>query len=289
MPTILITGTSSGIGKATAKYFASQNWNVIATMRKPELETELTQIPNILVLALDVTKFQSITEAIQTGINKFGSIQAIVNNAGFAVAGPFELATNEQISRQFETNVNGVFDCTRAILPHFRANKTGVIVNVSSMGGRTSFPYLSLYHGTKWAIDGFSESLSYELQPLGIKVKIIEPGAIKTDFYSRSLTSTIDTNLTQDLVQIPVQNLTQTSSQNPYLKTYIPYKKFMDNLGNNGESADFVAKTIYKSVTDKSNKLRYTVGKDAKIFLFLRWLLPNKFLFAFNHWILKKL
>ena len=275
MPTILITGTSTGIGKATAKYFANKGWNVVATMRKPDLETELTKISNITVLPLDVTDLDSIQKAIDLAIKQFGTIDAIVNNAGFAVSGPFETATQEQINKQFATNIYGVFDCTRAILPHFRSNKAGIIVNVTSMGGRFSFPYYSLYNTTKWAIDGFSESLQYELGQLNIKVKIIEPGAIKTDFYSRSQTSSINNSLND-------------SATNAYREEFAKIKIQFDKAGSSGSDADIVAKTIYKSVTDNTNKLRYTVGVDAKIILFLKWLLPNRLLFKYINFMLSK-
>ena len=180
--TILITGCSSGIGHSTATFFASNGWNVIATMRTLEKETQLNLIPNILVVKLDVTNIDSIKKAITDGVARFGRIDAIVNNAGFAVAGPFEPATTEQIKKQFETNVFGLMNCIREILPAFRSQKNGVIINIASMGGRISFPYFSLYHSTKWAVDGFCESLQYELASFGIKVKIIEPGAIKQIF-----------------------------------------------------------------------------------------------------------
>ena len=190
--TILITGCSSGIGLSTVQFFAKKGWNVIATMRSPEKETELNLLSNVLVCHLDVVDSDSIKKAIEAGIMKFGKIDVLVNNAGFAVGGPFETATEEQIRKQFETNVFGLMNCTRAILPHFRNNKSGMVINVASMGGRISFPYFSLYHATKWAVDGYSESLQYELQNFGIRVKIIEPGAIKTDFYSRSQISSLD-------------------------------------------------------------------------------------------------
>jgi NADP-dependent 3-hydroxy acid dehydrogenase YdfG len=276
MSTILITGSSTGIGKVTARYFASKGWNVIATMRKPEQETELNLLPNVLLLPLDVTDQKSIDQAIADGVLRFGKIDAIVNNAGFAVGGPFETATEEQIGKQFATNVGGIFACVRGILPHFRANNSGVIVNVASMGGRACFPYFSLYHSTKWAVDGFSESLWYEMRNLGIKVKIIEPGAIKTDFYGRSQTFSLDENKTDEVTMA-------------YKEDYLPIKKTFDQTGNGGANPEIVAKTIYRAVTDNSHKLRYTVGLDAKILLFLRWLLPNQLMFEVLNFATNKL
>ena len=170
--TALITGTSTGIGRATALYFQQRGWNVVATMRTPAKETELGQLPGVALIALDVTKPDSIRQGLQAAIAKFGKLDAVVNNAGYALNGPFEAYTQEQIRRQFETNVFGLMEVCRQVLPHFRQNKAGVLVNVASMGGRLTFPLYSSYHSTKWAVEGFSESLHYELRPLGIAVKI---------------------------------------------------------------------------------------------------------------------
>jgi NAD(P)-dependent dehydrogenase (short-subunit alcohol dehydrogenase family) len=185
--TVLITGSSTGIGKATAKHFRDQGWNVVATMRTPERETELKDAGNVMLARLDVTDADSIQAAIDAGLARFGRIDAVVNNAGYGLTGSFESMTLERIRRQFETNVFGLMEVTRRILPHFRAHKAGTVINVASMGGRLTFPFYSVYHATKWAVDGFSESLQFELRPLGIRVKIVEPGAIKTDFYDRSV------------------------------------------------------------------------------------------------------
>ncbi|WP_244228721.1 SDR family oxidoreductase [Mucilaginibacter endophyticus] len=185
--TILITGASSGIGAATAKLFQAKGWNVIATMRQPENQTELKATDNLLLTRLDVLDLESIQNAVNEGIKKFGKIDVLVNNAGYGAFGTLESFTREQIIRQFNTNVIGLLDVTKALLPHFRANKSGVIINISSIGGKMTFPLGTLYHGTKFAVEGISESLSYEVEEFGGKVKIIEPGAIATDFAGRSL------------------------------------------------------------------------------------------------------
>ena len=129
--TILITGTSSGLGKATACFFAHEGWNVVATMRRPEEERELVQLPNVLVTRLDVQDRMSIDMAIEAAIARFGRIDALVNNAGFGLFGLFEATPPEKIAEQFNINVFGVMDVTRAILPHFRQNKGGLILNIS--------------------------------------------------------------------------------------------------------------------------------------------------------------
>ena len=137
--TVLITGASTGIGRSTAMYFQEKGWNVIATMRTPEKEEELQKLTNVLVAKLDVTDLDSIDKAIQAGIEKFGRIDALVNNAGYGAYGPLEAFPRENIVRQFNTNVIGLLDVTRAILPHFRKNRNGIIVNISSIGGKMTF------------------------------------------------------------------------------------------------------------------------------------------------------
>ena len=180
MKTVLITGCSSGIGEATAKYFAAQGWSVAATMRNPAATESFKDVPNVKVVALDVTDKASVEKAVAETLSAFGQIDALVNNAGYGLFGPFELASDEAIARQFKTNVFGLFDVTRAVLPTMRAQHSGVIVNVSSIGGLTTFPMNSLYHATKFALVGFSESLSFELAPFGIQVKIVAPGGVAT-------------------------------------------------------------------------------------------------------------
>ncbi|MRT92886.1 SDR family oxidoreductase [Ancylomarina sp. 16SWW S1-10-2] len=243
--TILITGASSGIGKETAKYFHEKGWNVIATMRTPEKEDELTKLDNVLVSKLDVTDLESINNAISGGIEKFGKIDALVNNAGYAAYGPLEAFPREKIIRQFNTNVIGVLDVTRAILPHFRANKDGVIVNISSMGGKMTFPLGSLYHGTKFAIEGISESLHFELEPIGIKVKIVEPGVIATDFGGRSF------------------DFNNDPSMEEYQGTVDKLIKFQEHFLDAASEPIVVAEQIYAATTDGTNKIRYEAGQDA--------------------------
>ena len=167
MKTILITGASTGIGKATALHFQQNGWNVIATMRSPEKEQDLTSLDNVLVTRLDVLDLESINSAVDAGIEKFGKIDALLNNAGYGAYGPLEAIPRANMVRQFDTNVIGLLDVTRALIPHFRANKDGMVINVSSIGGKMTFPFGSLYHGTKFAVEGISEALSYEFETFG--------------------------------------------------------------------------------------------------------------------------
>lgn len=258
MKTILITGTSSGIGRATAKYFQQKGWNVAATMRKPEQEKELNKLANVKCLRLDVSDVNSIRQAIDDTIKAFGDIDVIVNNAGYAAVGPFEVATMDQIKRQFDTNVFGVMNVIKEILPYFRQRERGLIINISTIGGLMTFPIYSLYHGSKWAVEGFSESLQYELKQFNIRIKLIEPGGIKTDFYSRS----------SDFLQ------------NQNLKVYDSFvQKFFTNSMKAFKLADpiQVARTVYKAATDKSDRLRYLSGRDARSLIRIRRIVPFNF------------
>lgn len=254
--TVLITGTSSGIGRSTALYFASKGWNVAATMRTPEKEKELSKVDGIKLFKLDVTDPASIQSAIEESISVFGGIDVVVNNAGYGGVGVFEAASQEQIQRQFDTNVFGVMNVTRAILPYFRQKKSGTIINVTSVGGLITFPIYSVYHSTKWAVEGFAEALQYELRPFNIKIKNIEPGAIKTDFYDRS----------QDLFK--KEGLTDYDN---YAKVAFENTQ---NAGVNAPGPEIVAKKIYNAAMDRSFRLRYPAGPQAPVLLFLRRLLP---------------
>src|SRR5437588_5718868 len=156
-------------------------------MRRPEAEKELVGLDDILVTRLDVQDHSSIAEAIEAGIARFGRIEVVINNAGFGLFGLFEATPLEKVREQFEVNVFGVMDVTRSILPHFRKNKGGLILNVSSGAGVFALPMISLYCASKFALEGFSESLAYELASQNIIVKIIEPGGVvSTNFGKRS-------------------------------------------------------------------------------------------------------
>ncbi len=256
---ILITGASSGIGSHTAKLFQAKNWKVAATMRAPEKAVDLQKIVDIECLRLDVTDTDSIRDAIAATIERFGRIDVVVNNAGYGLLGAFEAASPEQIERQFETNVLGLMSVCREIIPYFREQKRGTIVNVSSVSGLMAFPVSSLYHATKWAVEGFSESLQYELEPFNIRVKLIEPGPIKTDFYDRS------------------KELTKKEGLTVYDNLVSRVQETMDKGGREAPDGEIVAQTIYKAVTDGSKKLRY--GVNTKGILLMRRLLPDRMFF----------
>lgn len=245
--TILITGASSGIGRATAKLFQEKNWNVIATMRNPEKEDELNKLDNVLVTKLDVLELKTIEHAIQKGIERFGKIDVVLNNAGYGLMGTFESAKRESIIRQFGVNVQGLFDVTQRALPHFRKNKDGMFINISSIGGRMTFPLMPLYHSTKWAVEGFSESLRWEMAEIGVKVKLVEPGGVATDFGGRSL---------------DMQHNPELTEYNEFVGSFMEaMQAAMDP--SNMSKPEQIAEVIYTAATDGEDTLRYRAGADA--------------------------
>src|SRR5258705_8711327 len=178
--TILITGASSGLGKVTAKYFARQGWNVAATMRTPERETELTTHENVRLFRLDVTDRMQVATAVADAIAAFGRIDVVVNNAGAGSYGPLEFAEEGTIDWQFNVNVRGPINVIRAVLPHLRAKGGGTIINISSfMGVTTAVPTGSLYNMSKFALEGLTEGLYYELKPLNISLHLVEQAGSK--------------------------------------------------------------------------------------------------------------
>ncbi|SEJ62027.1 NADP-dependent 3-hydroxy acid dehydrogenase YdfG [Dyadobacter sp. SG02] len=186
--TIFITGTSSGLGKLTAKYFAENGWNVAATMRTPEKETELTAYDNIRIFKLDVTDTTQVKIAAEQAIEAFGKIDVVVNNAGMGTYGALELAKEEDIDWQFAVNTRGPINVIRGFLPHFRANGGGMFINISSfMGITTAVPLGSLYNMSKFALEGLIEGLYYELKPLNIELRLIEQGGSKGNSFRESI------------------------------------------------------------------------------------------------------
>ncbi|MBP9996892.1 MAG: SDR family oxidoreductase [Lachnospiraceae bacterium] len=257
MNTVLITGASTGIGYECAKIFLMNGWNVVATMRNPENAPDTLKQENVLITKMDVTDNDSIKKAIQEAIYKFGQIDVLVNNAGYYSIGVVEAIPEEEIRRQIETNLLGLILTTKAVLPYMREKRNGLIVNLSSVAGRTTVPLQSIYHATKWGVEGFSQSLQYEVEKLGIDVVLIEPGVIKTDFYSRSMKYSQDEKLTE------------------YQETSKKVGQYLINGGNNGSSPSDVAEKIYRITTSRKRKMQYVVGKSTGI-VTINKLLPTK-------------
>ena len=180
--TVLITGCSSGFGKLAAKTFYKDGWNVVATMRSPEKEKELTSFDGMVVAKLDLQDKKNVNEAIQMAIDTFGSIDVLVNNAGYGGLAIFEQFSEEQIYDMFETNVFGTMRVTREVLAHMRQKGSGVVINITSMAGIMGLSLASTYSASKFALEGWSEALALEYKPLGIHIKTIAPGGYGTSF-----------------------------------------------------------------------------------------------------------
>lgn len=251
MNTVLITGASSGIGEATARYFLEKGWRVFAAMIDPAT-SPLPASEHLHILRLDVRDERGIEHAIAEAL-KIGPIDVLVNNAGYGLLGPAESFSQDALERQLGTNVIGLMLVTKEVLSHMRERRTGTIINISSMMGRISFPMFSSYVATKWAVEGFSESLVFETGPYGIRVKIIEPGAIKTRFFDRAEV-------------LPAKA--------PYDDRWNEIWRDASSRGNGGADPMVVARTIYRAANDRSSRLRFPVGPLARILLCLRAVLP---------------
>lgn len=240
--TIFITGASSGLGKSTAKLFQSKGWRVIATMRNPEKETELNKLKDVILLPLDVTQQEQITSTIEKVTNLY-LVDVVMNNAGYGLIGVLESLNDEQIERQITTNLLSVIRISKAFTSHFRERKSGIFINITSTFGLIGFPTCSIYSATKFAVDGFSESMAYELAQFGIQVKIIAPGGMQTDFAVRSM----------ELGQHEAyEKLTSEVSKGYSAEKISNYTKVED-----------IAEIVYQSATDGKNQLRYVAGNDA--------------------------
>ena len=183
MRTWLITGASRGFGTLIVQQALAAGDTVIATARKPEdIEARLGQHPNLLAVRLDVTREEEAYAAVAAGIERFGQIDVLVNNAGFGVLGAAEETSASETERLFATNVFGVLNVTRAVLPHMRRQRSGHVINISSLGGYQAYMGWGVYGSTKFAVEGISEAMHQELAPLGIKVTVVEPGFFRTDF-----------------------------------------------------------------------------------------------------------
>jgi NAD(P)-dependent dehydrogenase (short-subunit alcohol dehydrogenase family) len=238
MKTVLITGTSSGVGEAAAQYFLKRGWRVYATARRPESLADWSRVDEVVPLPLDVTRPDSVRSAVREAVRIAGRIDVLVNNAGVGLAGPLEAIPIEEIEQHFQANVFGAVRMIQEVLPVFREQKHGVIVNVSSISGRFGVPFLSPYCSSKFALEGLSESLYYELLPFNIRIKLIEPGGIKTSF---------------------VQRLAQHDAYQPNLGSVEARMRQASGPDSTLPGPESVANVIFKASTDGSNRLRYPV------------------------------
>lgn len=254
---ILITGASSGIGRETVRHFAAKGWKVAATMRNPSKAGDLLNIPGVAIYQLDVTQPHNVEETISKAWLDMNGIDVVVNNAGYGTLGIVEGANDEQIIRQIDTNLLGTLRVIRNILPLMRKRGKGCIINISSIAGRMGMPLYSLYHASKYAVEGFTESLSYEVHPFNIKVRLIEPGPVRTEFNGRS----------RDEILPP--------DDERYIAISQKVSHFYNSTFRYAAQPVTVARTIYKAACSKSNRLRYVAGFQANLFLLVYRVLPG--------------
>lgn len=253
--TVLITGAASGLGNACARLFANNDWNVAAGMRDPRCAHGLGDGDTLASMSMNVTDPVSVQRAVDSTIQCFGRIDVVVNNAGYGHWGAFESLSDDEIRKQFDVNVFGLMTVTRAVLPHFRALRAGTLVNISSAAGVVASPLASAYVATKFAVEGFSESLAHELNPLGITVRIVEPGAMwDTKFLDRAMKTVSAVRCPSEYVHI-VQSMQRRVASSPKAAA---------------ACASTVAQQVYRAATEQGSQLRYSDFKDVSEILRLR-------------------
>ncbi|HEV3356144.1 MAG TPA: oxidoreductase [Pseudonocardiaceae bacterium] len=253
----LVTGASSGIGEAGARKLNELGYTVYGAARRVERMKGLADA-GVHVLAMDVTDAESMTEGVKRIIDENGRIDVLVNNAGYGSYGAVEDVPLDEARAQFEVNVFGAAQLIQLVTPHMRAQGSGRIINITSMGGKIYTPFGGWYHGTKFALEALSDSLRNELRPFGVDVVVIEPGGIRTEWGG-----------------IAADNLRQTSGEGAYAK---PVARMATMMGRDGLGSDpkVIANAIARAATARRPRTRYAVGMGAKPAIFLRWLLPDR-------------
>jgi NAD(P)-dependent dehydrogenase (short-subunit alcohol dehydrogenase family) len=242
MLTALITGTSTGIGLETARYFADQGYRVFAGARKPEV---MEHRPNIVPVKLDVDQDESVRACVAEVLKEAGAIDVLVNNAGVGLAGAVEMVPLDKVRQMFETNFFGAVRMMQAVLPSMRERRSGTVVNVTSVMGHVTLGCHGFYAATKFALAAVSESLAIEMKPLGVKVAIIEPGVILTPIWNKGETL--------------------MPEGHPYQQAMGRLFRLFGAQMDLGTKPDAVARAIYEAVCESATKLRYTVGLDAEV------------------------
>jgi len=257
----LVTGASSGIGEATARRLQEAGFATYAVARRTDRMSALED-EGVHTFAMDVTDDASMVAGVQRVVDEQGRIDVLVNNAGYGSYGAVEDVPIDEARRQFEVNVFGLARLVQLVLPHMRAQKSGRIINISSVGGKFYEPLGAWYHATKFAVEGFSDSLRLELAPFGIQVVIIEPGPIITEWNTISRDSLVD-----------------VSRGGAYEERAGRVRKTMErgDTGWAGSSPDLVAKKIVTAATARRPRIRYPVGKGAGSIVLARRLLPDRF------------
>tara|TARA_B100000424_G_scaffold152232_1_gene116201 strand:- start:1844 stop:2698 length:855 start_codon:yes stop_codon:yes gene_type:complete len=269
---VIITGASRGFGELIAKKFQKENFQVIATMRNIDSSPSLKKLENLDIKKLDVTVKSDIKNVVDYTVEKYGRIDILINNAGYGAFGFLEEASDEEIRNQFNVNYFGLIDCIKGVLPQMRKQKDGVIVNISSIAGRFGLPFTSLYNSSKFAVEGLTECLHYELSLFGIDIKTVAPGSFRTGFHD-SINFTEDEK--KEDLDVVRENLKKALEDG--IKNQPP---FPFGFGNNDDVANFVFK---KSIT--KSKVSNFIGRDTKIINFFIKIFGRELLFK----IIKKL
>jgi NADP-dependent 3-hydroxy acid dehydrogenase YdfG len=267
---VLITGCSTGIGRATAEHLAAKGWTVYATARRPESIADLEQ-KGCRTLALDVTDEASMQAAVNEVETAEGAVGVLVNNAGYSQSGAVESVKLDDVRAQFETNVFGLIRMSQLVLPAMRAQGWGKIVNVSSMGGKMTFPGGGIYHGTKHAVEAISDAMRFEVRGFGVDVIVIEPGLIRTQFGEAAVNS-IETGTAENgsygQFNAAVAAVTAGAYDGP--------------LARLGGGPDTVARKIEKAITRRRPRTRYPVTASARMIMGIHTILPDRAWDAFN-------
>ena len=269
---VIITGASRGFGELIAKKFQKENFQVIATMRNINSSPNLKKLENVDIKRLDVTVKSDIKNVVDYTVEKYGRIDILINNAGYGAFGFLEEASDEEIRNQFNVNYFGLIDCIKGVLPQMRKQKDGVIVNISSIAGRFGLPFTSLYNSSKFAVEGLTECLHYELSLFGIDIKTVAPGSFRTGFHD-SINFTEDEK--KEDLDVVRENLKKALEDGIKNEPPFPF-----GFGNNDDVANFVFK---KSIT--KSKVSNFIGRDTKIINFFIKIFGRELLFK----IIKKL
>jgi NADP-dependent 3-hydroxy acid dehydrogenase YdfG len=267
---VLITGCSTGIGRATAEHLAQKGWTVYATARKPESIADLEQ-KGCRTMALDVTDDQSMRAAVDQVEQAEGAVGVLVNNAGYSQSGAVESVNLDDVRRQFETNVFGLIRMCQLVLPGMRRQHYGRIVNISSMGGKMTFPGGGIYHGTKHAVEAISDALRFEVRGFGVDVVVIEPGLIKTQFGEAAVTS-IEQGTSTDGAYAEFNSAVAKATAGVY----------DGPLARLGGGPETVARKIERAISRRKPRTRYPVTPSARIIMGIHTVLPDRGWDAFN-------
>ena len=246
--TVMVTGTSRGIGEASARLFAANGWRVAATARNPQMLGSWADASNVKAIRLDVTDSESIRQAVEEAERRLGPIDVLVNNAGAGLGGAVEAVTRKELIRLFDLNLFGLIAVTQAVLPSMRLRSSGVIVNVSSAAGRVGLPFLAPYCASKHAVEGLTEAMSYELEPFGIRVKLVEVGGAKTNFSHAWAQSAA------------------------YASAYsVAQERYATGM-QKAEGPEPAAQVVLRAAGDRRQRLRYTANGAGAFLNLNRWL-----------------